>query len=268
MALLQVNFVSDSLKRTVPIQVILPVDKPSTPPYKTLYLLHGVYGNYTDWVAGTNIQRLAEERDLAVVMPSGDNAFYLDQPMTNNNYGTFIGNELIEMTRKIFPLSRKREDTFIAGLSMGGYGALRNSLKYHQTFSHIAALSSAVYIYESPMSTGDNVEFFETKEYMEQIFGDLKKVNKSDKNPVWIAGQLAEQHLAVPDIYLACGKDDALLPNNQRLYKELTDLNIPVSYTEDEGAHEWDFWNRYIKKVLDWLPLNPVSQGINSGNIC
>ena len=267
MALLQVNIVSQALKRSVPIQVILPVDKPSTPPYKTLYLLHGVYGNYTDWVTGTNIQRWAEDHNLAVIMPSGDNSFYIDQPISNNNYGDFIGHELVEITRKMFPLSRQREDTFIAGLSMGGYGALRNGLKYHRTFSHIAALSSAVYIYESVSSTDRNSEFFETRSYLEGIFGNLETVNESDKNPVWIARQLVRKKLDIPKIYLACGTDDDLLPNNQRLCRELTALNIPVIYIEDTGAHEWDFWNRYIKKVLDWLPLESVSQGINSGNI-
>ena len=110
-------------------------------------------------------------------------------------------------------------------------------------------------------------EFFETRSYLEGIFGNLETVNESDKNPVWIARQLVRKKLDIPKIYLACGTDDDLLPNNQRLCRELTALNIPVIYIEDTGAHEWDFWNRYIKKVLDWLPLESVSQGINSGNI-
>src|SRR5690606_5786585 len=109
MALLQVNFMSKSLARTVPMNVILPVDKMTFPgmpvredkPYKTLYLLHGVFGNYTDWVTGTNIQRWAEEKDLVVVMPSGDNMFYVDNPGVNNFYGEFIGKELVEITRKM-----------------------------------------------------------------------------------------------------------------------------------------------------------------------
>ena len=111
MALLQMNLLSKSLMRTVPVNVILPVDKMAHPgmpqreekPYKTLYLLHGIFGNYTDWVCGTRIQRYAEENDLAVVMPSGDNAFYVDQPAANNYYGKFIGQELVELTRKMFP---------------------------------------------------------------------------------------------------------------------------------------------------------------------
>ena len=97
MALIQANFMSGSLMRTVPVNIILPVDKLAFPgaaskeitAYKTLYLLHGIFGNYTDWVSGTNIQRWAEEKDLAVVMPSGDNMFYVDQKESlNREYST------------------------------------------------------------------------------------------------------------------------------------------------------------------------------------
>ena len=112
MAIIQVNYVSNALQRTVPVQVILPVDKltpdgklPAPKKFKTLYLLHGYLGNYTDWVSGTRIQRWAEERDLAVVMPSGDNSFYVDRPMPGNCFGEFIGDELVQITRRMFPLS-------------------------------------------------------------------------------------------------------------------------------------------------------------------
>lgn len=123
MAFIQMNLLSQKLMRTVPVNVILPVDKmifPGMPkredkPYKTLYLLHGVFGNYTDWAMGTRIQRFAEENDLVVVMPSGDNAFWVDQPVTGNFYGEFVGKELVELTRKMFPLSHRREDTYIGG---------------------------------------------------------------------------------------------------------------------------------------------------------
>ena len=170
MALIQVNFVSAALQRTVPMQVILPVDKlapdgklPKEKKFKTLYLLHGFLGNYTDWVSGTRIQRWAEERDLAVVMPSGDNAFYVDRPETLNNYGRFIGEELVEITRRMFPLSRKREDTFIGGLSMGGYGAMRNGLKYHNTFGNVISFSGVLELWneKTPPSQRVNMEFEE-----------------------------------------------------------------------------------------------------------
>ena len=144
MAILQVNFLSRALFRTVPAYVVLPTDRipaEEDKPFKTLCLLHGLLGNYTDWVHNTQIQRLAEDRRLAVVMPSGDNSFYVDNPVSKN--GEFIGRELVELTRRMFPLSHKREDTFIAGLSMGGFGALRNGLCYPETFGYIAGLSSA-----------------------------------------------------------------------------------------------------------------------------
>lgn len=111
MALIQANFMSGALMRTVPVNIILPVDKLAFPgavsreitAYKTLYLLHGIFGNYTDWVSGTNIQRWAEERDLAVVMPSGDNMFYVDQKESLNYYGEFIGREPCGTDKKGFP---------------------------------------------------------------------------------------------------------------------------------------------------------------------
>ena len=158
MAVFEVNFHSESLGRTVPMYVILPTDKtyfPGMPrreegkPYKTLYLLHGVIGNYTDWLYSTRIKKYAEDRDLCVVMPSGDNSMYLDQGV--DFYGEFVGKELVEFTRKTFPLSRKREDTYIGGLSMGGFGAMRNGLKYHETFGAIISLSGAYVLDEETL---------------------------------------------------------------------------------------------------------------------
>ena len=128
MALIQADFFSKSLMRTVTINVIIPTDKavfpgmakPEKKPLKTLYLLHGIFGNYTDWVTGTRLQSWAQDRGLCVVMPSGDNHFYVDNPESESYYGKFIGEDLVEFTRDTFQLSDKREDTFIGGLSMGG----------------------------------------------------------------------------------------------------------------------------------------------------
>lgn len=275
MALIQANIISLSLMRTVTIQVILPADKPVRPgqedtrpaTYKTLYLLHGIIGNYTDWVTGTNIQRLAEDLNLAVVMPCGDNSFYLDQP-GSFNYGEFVGKELVETTRRLFPLSHRREDTFIAGLSMGGFGAFRNGLKYHETFSHIAGLSNALVTYGIEECDNSSPMIFEQRDYFERIFGDLSTVNQSDRSPIWIARQLKAQNIPLPNMFIACGKDDFLLELNRKFRDELLELNANLHYEEGPGSHEWDFWNRYIAKVLEWLPLEEeAAPGISSGNI-
>lgn len=275
MAFIQMNIMSQSLMRTVPVNVILPIDKidfPGMPkreekPFKTLYLLHGIFGNHMDWVTGTNILRWAEERNLAVVMPAGENGFYVDNQKAHNLYGEFIGQELVTLTRKMFPLSTKRENTFIAGLSMGGFGAIRNGLKYHSTFGYIAGLSAAS-IMDGIEKRTNNVPFWiEGRDYAESCFGDLNKAPESDMNPKWLARRLAETETCKPDIYLCCGTEDSLLGANRDLSRYLSDLGYHVTYEESAGGHEWDFWNTHLKKVLDWLPLETGADGINSGNV-
>lgn len=275
MALLQVNYMSKALLRTVTMNVILPVDKftmdgntcAERGPFRTLYLLHGLFGNYTDWISGTRIQRWAEEKDLAVVMPSGENGFYVDQEKNGNFYGEWIGRELVRVTRAMFPLSEQREDTYIGGLSMGGFGALRNGLKYHDTFSRIIALSSAVHIFEDPEHLHSrNVA------YEESCFGDMKLAMHSDKNPRVIVRNLVEeqkQHaVLIPDIFMACGTEDSLLEFNRSYRDMFREAGINVTYYEGPGAHTWDFWDEQIRRALDWLPLGEdSSQGLNSGNV-
>lgn len=275
MAFIQMNLLSKTLMRTVPVNVILPADKmvfPGMPvredkPYKTLYLLHGVFGNYTDWVCGSRIQRYAEENDLVVIMPSGDNAFYVDQPAGNNFYGEFVGRELVELTRKMFPLSHKREDTFIGGLSMGGFGALRNGLKYSDTFGYIVSLSGALHLEQMAARTEDAPFFLESKSYAEACFGDLSTVLESDKNPRWLVKQMKKAGKDLPKIYMACGEQDGLLPVNKDMAQFLEIQGADVTFEIGPGNHEWDFWDAYIKKAIDWLPTEESGLGVNSGNI-
>ena len=261
MALIQVNFFSNTLRRTVPIQVILPVDKRREDSrviperFKTLYLLHGIYGNNTDWVSGSRIQRWAEERNLAVVMPSGDNSFYVDRPESKNCYGAFVGQELVEITRKMFPLSTKRADTFIGGLSMGGYGAVRNGLKYHDTFGAIISLSGVLDFLDAPekyCKAAGPVD----QAFMESVFGSLDAAVTSDFNPSVLLGLLAQDKIsALPKIYLGCGTEDDLLPASRHYRKLFMDAGFDVTYAETPGGHDWDFWDDQILKVLNWLTL-------------
>ncbi len=276
MAFLQVNLMSEALVRTVQVNVVLPVDKlrfPGMParedkPYKTLYLLHGILGSSVDWVNGTRIQRYADENDLVVVMPSGDNAFYVDQPAGHNNYGEFIGKELVELTRKMFPLSHKREDTFIGGLSMGGFGAMRNGLKYSDTFGYIVSLSGALVLDDMPNRTNRSPFFMERRDYAEAVFGNLDELLESDKNPKWLIKQLKKEGKPIPKIYMACGLKDSLLKANREMHEYLVENGAEVTYEEGPGSHEWDFWDTYIKKAIyEWLPTEHAGLGMNSGNI-
>ena len=267
MAVFHASFFARTLGRTVPLTVILPTDKMNfgdTPrreegkPFKTLYLLHGVFGSEIDWLYGTRIQRYAEERDLAVVMPAGENGFYLDQPWSTNNYGEFIGRELVDFTRRSFPLSHRREDTFIGGLSMGGFGAMRNGLKYNDVFGAIVSLSGALILDEEFLRPVEDPRIpIERREYRQHCFGpDLAAAIESDRNPLFLAKAMAEAGTEFPLIYMACGERDPLLEKNRRFYSELLKLGVEdLQFEIGPGAHEWDFWDRYILRALDWLPL-------------
>lgn len=273
MALIQMTLMSRSLMRTVPVAVILPADKlrePGAPdrgdrPFKTLYLLHGILGSSLDWVTGTRIQRFAEERDLAVVMPSGDNSGYVDHPGSCNLYGQFVGRELVELTRRIFPLSRDPQDTFLAGLSMGGRGALLNGLEYCGTFGYIASLSGALH-WDTPEEQGrPDGEFLDNAAFLRYL--RETPPGEEDLNCALLAQRRAAEGGFLPKCYLSCGLQDPLLSSNQRMARLLRDLGYDLTYEEAPGGHEWDFWDSQILKVLNWLPTEGKQQGIHSGNV-
>ena len=272
MALFQCSFFSKSLMRTVPIQVVLPTDKqlpngePPKGPFKTLYLLHGIFGDQTDWVCGTRVQSWAQDRNLAVVMPAGDNSFYVDQPKSSAYYGRFIGQELVDFTRRTFPLSDKREDTFIGGLSMGGFGAIVNGLQNPGTFGAVCALSSAL-ILDSMMTHTEYTDFLMTnKGYYESVFGDLSQVRGGVNDYDALAEKVAPL-AEKPRFYMACGTEDGLITVNRQFRDHLVKLGYNVTYVEGPGIHDWYFWDEYILKVLEWLPLGESQQGVSSGNV-
>ena len=276
MAFIQMEFFSSALMRTVPVNVILPVDKMAVPgmeqeedkPFRTLYLLHGVFGGYGDWILNSNIQRYADKYNLAVVMPGGENAFYIDQPKAHNLFGEFIGKELVEITRKAFPLSHKREDTFIGGLSMGGYGALRNGLKYHETFSRIIALSPALIFYDVEKCTNDVPMFILSRDYAEHVFGDLDEVSKSDKNLETLMSGLMDKQEKLPELFIASGENDEVVGGGVSRFVDYLNANgIDFTFMTAPGGHEWPFWDTFIEKGIDWLGIDMADAGLSSGNI-
>lgn len=275
MALIQANLYSQALMRTVSIQAVIPSDKVTKPgkpverkQFKTLYLLNGLLGNDTDWLTGTRIERWAKDRDLAVIMPAGENHFYVDREIPGQQYGEFVGKELVELTRALFPLSDKREDTFIGGLSMGGYGATVNGLKYNDTFSHIVALSAAYVKDRIEEASYDAPWITKNRSFYEYVFGDLNHIQGSDKDYEALILKLKEEKKEIPKFYLAIGtEDEELLSANRDYHTFLQEQGVEVTYVEAPGAHEWDFWDSQIQKALEWLPLGDVCQGLSSGNV-
>lgn len=277
MALVSVDYFSPALMRTTTLEVILPFDNvgdayandaavtadpaagwdrspyPRTSaPYRTLFLLHGITGNHTDLVSESPIRRWAEERGLAVVMPSGYNAFYLDQPKTHNYYARFVGQELVRVARAMLPISCRREDTFIGGISMGAYGALRNGLANPELFGGIVALSSAMVTGSLEQIVRDE-PFFLSRPFLEATFGDLSQVRGSDKDPVRLAADIVYCDRPRPRVFLACGQQDPLLEPNRQLAAQIREKGLDVEYREQAGGHDWNFWNALLPQALDWL---------------
>lgn len=254
MGIATVEFRCDSLNRTTEFRAYIPDDLAPGQKLKTLYLLHGANGCNSDWLNYTRIALWARQRNLAVIMPNGENSFYVDEKEGRSFYSKYICEDLLNYTRNLFPLSDKREDTFICGLSMGGYGAVTNGLKYWQTFGYIAGLSSAfrVETYADAVD-GSDVFYLASRGYLKRTFGDLSKVAGSDMDYRTLALSVPREHF--PHMYLCCGTEDSLLPANRAYHKFLADHQLPVTYEEGPGGHDWDFWNTFILKILNWLPL-------------
>ncbi len=260
MSILRANIFSKELSRTINISVILPIENEiPVNGFKTLYLLNGYMGDDLDWIHGTRIKRLAEANNIAVIMPAGENGFYVDDPKGRRNYSKFIGEELVEITRKMFHLSSKREDTMIAGLSMGGYGAMNNGLKYNETFGVIGAFSMAL-VNELAL-TEDSVS---KPEFIEHIFGTkLEKIINTENDPRYLLKHLVGP---IPSIYMACGTEDFVFETNNIMAKSLNEYRINYTYITEPGNHDWDFWDRHIEQFFKWLDVENYDV-VSSGNV-
>ena len=246
-----------SLQRRTSISVILPADNINflhdteeivPKPYRTLYLLHGLYGSDDIFLANTSIQKFAEDHGIAVVLPCGENSFYVDNPRAHAYYGEYVGQELLDITRNIFPLSDKREDTFIAGFSMGGYGAIRNGLKYSHNFSKIGMISAALITDEIVnYQSDDNV--LRSSSFYESVFGNLDEIENSDMDPKY----LIENCEDIPDIFMACGVDDFLYGKNVDFHDFLQSRAVEATFVEAPGEHTWEFSEKYIKEFIETL---------------
>lgn len=240
------NFYSDVLSRSMEADVTLPESAPPQTGYPVLFLLHGMTDDHTLWQRRTSIERYADEHRLAVVMPSTRLGWYANT-CAGERYFDFISDELVHSMYRIFPrLSRRREDTFVAGLSMGGYGALRCGLTYPNIFSKVAALSGATDIstlVKNPNPLGKPFCW-------EDVFGTQAEITAS-ANDLFHAAEI--QTANRPEIYIWCGTEDSLCSMNRKMRDHLYRLNYSLFYHESAGDHTWECWDREIQNVLDWM---------------
>lgn len=229
-------------------------------PMKTLYLLHGFTGNDRDWEFNGMAEDLAVRYNLAIFMISAGNNFYLDRAATGAKYGEFAGKEIVEYTRKTFYLSTKREDTLIGGLSMGGFGALHTAWAFPDTFGGVVALSSALIIYNIQGMKPGTSDLMANYEYYHEVFGDLDKVAESENNPEVLYKKCIAAGKEMAPLYVAIGLEDFLYEENQIMRKFLEKEHAHFKYEEGHGIHDWNFWNAYITKGLEYV-LKEIESG-------
>lgn len=258
MAIGTFEFFSDSLKRGTQFRIILPNEADAASegeamPMKMLMLLHGYCGNSGDWLWNSAAVEMAQKYHLCIVLPSGENSFYLDGKETGRQYATYVGQELVRYVRKTFGLSCRREDTFIGGYSMGGFGAIHTALQFTDTFAGAMALSSAMIVYGiGGMKPGDD-NGVANYEYYRLMFGDPEIVEESGVNPEKLILQIEEKGVQMPKFYLACGQQDFLLQSNRRFEGFLKEHEVEYCYTEGSGEHNFEYWNRHLEPGIRWL---------------
>ncbi|OQB14076.1 MAG: Endo-1,4-beta-xylanase Z precursor [Firmicutes bacterium ADurb.Bin193] len=241
MALLKINYKSQILNKATGINAILPDKREPNTPLPVLYLLHGYSDNENAWCAQTSIERYVRFRNIAVVMPDGFRSFYTDMVCGAYDCYSYILNELIPFCTESFNLSPDRSDTYIAGLSMGGYGAFKFALSAPEKFSAAASFSGTVDIARLASEYDMSAVFSYPLENSENdLFYLAKKASKAEQKP---------------RLYQWCGTDDFLYEDNIRFRDYIKNLGFDYTYKEGSGGHEWKRWDDQIKKIFSWLGI-------------
>lgn len=242
MAHIRINYNSAILQMPVMLDVLLPQGHGD---YKVLYLLHGAGGDHESWILKSRIADYAEGANLAVIMPSGNNKFYVNN-MDGKNYFLFITEELPDICQKWFKISKNSSDRYIAGMSMGGYGAYYAALKkpsfYHFAFSY-SGLLNIIERYEKSQGL-DMSPTFGTKQQLINNSYDLYQLinNKSTKNV-----DNSTQFITF------CGLQDAKRHMSEEFAKKAKKAGYNVLLQEEDGGHNWAYWDKCIKQTISYI---------------
>lgn len=263
MAQLSCHFFAETLGLSTSMQVLLPQATGSgqigqagsrrRATYPVLYLLHGWSDDESIWMRRTSIERYAAERGLVIIMPRVELSYYQNMA-TGMRYWDFIAEELPALCRQWFPISSAREDTFAAGLSMGGYGAFRLGLTFPDRYAAVASLSGALDINGVRRGWSDDPGRLRR---MEAIWGPgLTDLGPASDLLHLASGLAASPQRPRPRLYQWCGTEDFLYPANQAFRDHARKTGLDLTYREGPGDHSWIHWDREIGPVLDWI--NPA----------
>ena len=271
MALMQFNFPSEYLQGNTNISMILP-DKPwkadprrfygSGKKYRVLWLLHGTFGDHTDWIRRSNIELYACERDLAVVMPDAMNSNYANWEKFSLGFNMYdyLTEELMPMVHSWFPVSEKREDNFIAGLSMGARGSCVYALNHPELFAGAAMLSQVPRDLE--WDRKENPDFYRRTQGCIDNRGGLEAYLASYENTWRVLDEALAKGVELPKLYFACGKQDHLYNGFVHFREHAQKAGLKAKFEEIDGyRHEWRFWDLTIQKALDYFGIEADGSG-------
>lgn len=252
-ALCQCGFYSESLRKCVSVNVIVPQNSKSNigvqnlqsdkKLFPVIYLLHGLSDDHSIWMRRTSIELFASAYECIIVMPDGGRSFYRNMA-SGALYKDFITKDLPDFIESTFPAERNRENRFICGLSMGGYGALAIGLEMPDRYAKIAAFSSVADI----QYFSKNLSPVEKK----SIFGECENLCGTENDLFKLAEKTVKSELR-PDIFLACGTEDFLYDCNIRFRNHLNSIGYSHKYIETPGVHNWVFWNEQIQNALEFF---------------
>lgn len=255
MALVRIDHVPETVKVNLPLNIILPdpgqVAGVPISQRKVLYLLHGLSDDASAWQRFTSIETLAAAYGLVVVMPSVGRSFYIDQP-NGQNYFSYLTEELPQYLEDVFGLAPSREDTFIAGNSMGGYGAFKAAFLVPERYAAAASFSGALSLAILKAIPDDprQAEFA-------LLFGELDELAGSEHDPaVWLQ-RAAQNPDNLPWLFLSVSRQEDLYPLSVHFQAACQSAGIQSEYYEEDGAHDWFFWDRQIRRFLAAI-LGPV----------
>lgn len=249
MALLRLDHVPESIGVNSPLYIILPdPGKMGNIPVakrKVLYLLHGLSDDGSAWQRYTSIETLAAAYGLVAVMPSAGRSFYTDLP-NGQKYFTYLTGELPRYLQEVFNLSTRREDTLIAGNSMGGYGAFKAAFLHPELYS-VAASFSGLLSFEFLRFFPDDPRIPE----FATVFGELEKIPGGNHDPATWLKHAAASPSALPRLFMSTARQEDLYPLNVMFHQACQSLNISIDYHEDDGLHDWFFWDKQVKRFLE-----------------
>jgi putative tributyrin esterase len=246
-----IQFRSKLINTTLPYSVALPEDYDiaTTTRYPVLYLLHGLTGHYNDWFSRTNVADYAAQYRIIVVTPEGNDSWYIDSvTVPSEKYESYILNELIPDVQQRFRTIEAKYGRAIAGLSMGGYGAVKFGLKSPFTFAFVGSMSGAFGI---TRVNDQGIEWEALKKSL-KLFGSVGSDTRKQNDVFELIKQIPANRIpSLPFIYFDCGTEDSgVFPDNRELAALLLEKKIPHEYRELPGDHSWGYWDRQVQEVL------------------